>query len=125
MKLYKNMLKSAGIAIGKLYFHMNMNILASHVDITSINEKNELSKIQRKKINFINRLKYAEQKIFCICIDSYKIYEGNDYDQIYKVLSILKNKKLKINNKLIEIYKELLLNPNFEQNKYSLTSKGI
>ena len=31
--------------------------------------KNELSKIQRKKINFINRLKYAEQKIFCICID--------------------------------------------------------
>ena len=35
--------------------------------------KHELSKIQRKKINFINRLKYAEQKIFCICIDLYKI----------------------------------------------------
>ena len=31
--------------------------------------KHELSKIQRKKINFINRLKYAEVKIFCICID--------------------------------------------------------
>ena len=31
--------------------------------------KNELSKIQRKKINFINRLEYAEQKIFCIRID--------------------------------------------------------
>ena len=26
--------------------------------------KNELSKIQRKKINFINHLKYAEQKYF-------------------------------------------------------------
>ena len=26
--------------------------------------KNELSKIQRKKINFINRLKYAEVRIF-------------------------------------------------------------
>ena len=26
--------------------------------------KHELSKIQRKKINFINRLKYAEQKYF-------------------------------------------------------------
>ena len=26
--------------------------------------KHELSKIQRKKINFINRLKYAEQKNF-------------------------------------------------------------
>ena len=58
--------------------------------------KHELSKIQRKKINFINRLKYAEIKIFSICVDLYKIYEGDDYDEIYKVLSILKNKKLKI-----------------------------
>ena len=49
-----------------------------------IKRKNELSKIQRKKINFINRLKYAEQKIFCICINIYKIYEGDDYDKIYK-----------------------------------------
>ena len=87
--------------------------------------KNELSKIQRKKINFINRLKYAENKIFCICIDVYKIYEGDDYDEIYKVLSTLKNKKLKINNKLIEIYKDLLLNSNFEQNKFSLTATGF
>ena len=87
--------------------------------------KNELTKIQRKKINFINRLKYVEQKIFCICIDVYKIYEGDNYDEIFKVLSTLKNKKLKINNTLIEIYKDMLKNPNFEQNKYSLTSKGI
>ena len=30
--------------------------------------KHELSKIQRKKINFINRIKYAEQKnIFYLC----------------------------------------------------------
>ena len=57
-----------------------------------IKTKHQLSKIQRK-INFINRLKYAEQKIFCICIDVYKIYEGNDYDKIYEVLSTLKNKK--------------------------------
>ena len=49
-------------------------------------------KNKEKKINFINRLKYAEVKIFCICIDVYKIYEGDDYDEIYKVLSILKNK---------------------------------
>ena len=87
--------------------------------------KHELSKIQRKKINFINRLKYAEQKIFCICIDAYKFYEGDDYDEIYKVLSTLKNKKLKIKNTLMEIYKDMLNNPNFEQNKYSLTSTGI
>ena len=61
-----------------------------------IKRKHELSKIQRKKISFINRLKHAEQKIFFICIDVYKIYEGNDYDKIYEVVSVLKNKKLKI-----------------------------
>ena len=87
--------------------------------------KNELSKIQRKKINFINRLKFAEVKIFSICVDLYKIYEGDDYDEIYKVLFALKNKKLKINNILIEKYKDMLENPNFEQNKYSITSTVI
>ena len=47
--------------------------------------KPELSKIQRKKINFINRLKYAEVKIFSISIDVYKNFEGDDYDKIYEV----------------------------------------
>ena len=81
--------------------------------------KNELSKIQRKKINFINRLKYAEQKIFCICIDVDKIYENNDYAGIFEVLSTLKNKKLKINITLIEIYKDMIKNPDFERNYWS------
>ena len=70
-------------------------------------------------------MKNAEVNIFSICVDLYKIYEGDDYDEIYKVLSALKNKKLKINKKLIEIYKDMLKNPNFEQNKYSKTSAGI
>ena len=87
--------------------------------------KHELSKIQRKKINFINRLKYAEQKIFCICIDLYKIYEVENFNEIFKVLSTLKNKKLKLNNTLIDINKNLLKNPNFEQNKYLITATGI
>ena len=87
--------------------------------------KHELSKIQRKKINFINRLKYAELKIFCICMDVYKIYKGDDYDKIYEVLSRLKNKKLNINNTLIEKYKNMLENPNFEQNYWSRTATGI
>ena len=52
--------------------------------------KHELSKIQRKKIDFINRLKYAEVKIFSICVDVYKVYEGDDFDEIYQVLSTLK-----------------------------------
>ena len=36
-------------------------------------------------MNFINRLKYAEQKIFCICVDVYQIYEGDDYNKIFEV----------------------------------------
>ena len=56
--------------------------------------KHELCKIQRKKINYINRLKYAEVKIFSICVDVYKIYETDDFDKIYEVLSTLKNKKI-------------------------------
>ena len=87
--------------------------------------KHELSKIQRKKINFINRLKYAEIKIFSICVGVYIIYEGDDYDEIFKVLSTLKNKKLKINNTLIEIYKDMIKNSDFEQNYWSRTATGI
>ena len=64
-------------------------------------------------------------KIFSICVDVYKIYERNDYNETYKVFSTLRNKKLKINNNIIEIYKDMLENPNFEQNKYSLSSSGI
>ena len=70
-------------------------------------------------------MKYAEVKIFSICVDVYKIYEGDEYDKIYEVLSTLKNRNLKINNNLIEIYKDMLENPDFEQNKYSITSTGI
>ena len=51
-------------------------------------------------------MKYAEQKIFCFCIDKYKIHESDDFDKIYEVLSTIKNKKLKINNILIEKYKK-------------------
>ena len=87
--------------------------------------KHELSKLQRKKINFINRLKYAEQKIFSICVDVYKIYGGNDFKAIYKNLSTLKNRKLKINKILIDKYKNMIDFPDFEQNCYSITSTGI
>ena len=104
---------------------MNMNGLVSHADPIKININVNYLKYKEKKINFINRLKYAEQKIFCICIDVYKIYEGDDFDEIYKILSILKNKKLKINNTLTEIYKDMIENSNFELNYWSRTAKGI
>ena len=70
-------------------------------------------------------MKHAEQKIFCICVDVYSIYDGNDYDEIYKVLSTLKNKKLKINNILIEKSKDMIINPNFEQDYWSRTAVGV
>ena len=49
-----------------------------------IKRKHELTKIQRKK-NSVNGLKYAEHKIVCICVDVYKIYDGDDFDMIYEV----------------------------------------
>ena len=42
--------------------------------------KHDLSKIRRKK-TFINRLNFAEIKIVSICVDVYKIYEGDDFDK--------------------------------------------
>ena len=54
-----------------------------------------------------------------------KIHKGDDFDEIYKVLSTLKNKKLKIGKKFIEIYKNMLENPDFEQDYGSRTAKGI
>ena len=58
-----------------------------------IKRKHELTEIQRKKINFKNALNYAEQKKFCICVDVYKFYEGNEYAKLYEVLSTLKKFK--------------------------------
>ena len=96
--------------------HCNRNTLLPYeYDFTCLSggyvvskRKHELSKIQRKKINFINRLKYAEVKIFSICVDLYRIYEGDDYEEIFKVLSTLENKNLKIDNNLIEIYEDMI-----------------
>ena len=69
-----------------------------------IKRKHELSKIQRKKINFINRLKHAEHKMFCICVDVYQTYEGNGYDKLYEIISLIK-KKLKIKKPYLKIIK--------------------
>ena len=87
--------------------------------------KHELSKKQRKKLIFIKRLIYAKVKIFSICVDVYKIYEGNDFDKIYEVLSRLKKKKLKINNILIGKNENMLENSDFEQDYWSITAEGI
>ena len=90
-----------------------------------IKRKYELTEIHRKRINFINRLNYAEHKIFCLCVDVSKIYESNDYDKIYEVSSTIKNKNLNINKILIENYKDTLENSEFEQYYWSRTAIGI
>ena len=41
---------------------------------------------------FINRIKYDEQQIFCICVDVSILYESDDFDDLYEVLSTLKIK---------------------------------
>ena len=70
-------------------------------------------------------MKYAELKIFSLCVDLNRIYEGNDYDKIFEVFSTLKNKKMRINNTLIEKNKDLLQNCDFEQNYWSRTAEGF
>ena len=118
---------------GKQCGHCNRNTLLPYeYEVTCVScgydvikWKHELSWIQRKKHNFINRLKYAEHKIFCSCVAVYKFYEGDDNDKLFEVLSTLKNKKLKLKNILIEKYKDMLEKPNFEQKRYSITSTGV
>ena len=61
------------------------------------------AKINEKKINFINQIKFAEPKIIFICIKKRKIYKGNDYDKIYEVLSKLRSEDLRINNTLNDL----------------------
>ena len=110
----KNMENFVEIVTEILFFQTNMNIPVFRADIMYYNQNMNSLKFSEKK--FINRLKDAEHKIFCICVDVYKIYEGNDYEKIFEILSELKNKKLK-KYILIEKYKDMLENhPDFEQN---------
>ena len=65
------------IKYGKKCGNCNRNtLLPNHYEFTCIScgynvikRKHELSKTSWEKVNFINRLKYAEHKIFFICIE--------------------------------------------------------
>ena len=54
------------------------NVVVLLADV--ILQKNDLSKISRKKINLINQLKYCENKFFCVCIDVCMFHESNDIE---------------------------------------------
>ena len=65
---------------GKQCRHCILNTLLPYEDAWTcfsccysvIKKKHELHKIQRKRRNFINRINYAELKMFSICVDAYK-----------------------------------------------------
>ena len=70
-------------------------------------------------------MKYADKK-FSKSVDVHRNCESDNFDEIHKVSSTLKNKKLKINKVLNEIYKDIIKNPIFEQKNFSSrTAKGI
>ena len=92
MKLYKKYAEKIGHCKRNTLLPYEYEFTCVFYGLNVIKRKHEMSKIQRKKINFTNRINYAEQKIFCICIDLYKIYNGYDYDEIYEALSTLKKK---------------------------------
>ena len=85
-------------------------------------QQNNISKNSRIK-KIINGIKCSQSKKFCICIDVYKIYEDDDFNEIYEVLSSLKSGKLKFKNEKIEKYKNM--DPDFEQNYFSLTAQSL
>ena len=80
-----------------------------------------LVKFQLKKI-FTRRLEYAQHKIICICVESYKIFESNDIEKFTLSSTSINNKKLNINKELVEIC--YVMDGNFEQDYYSRTAAG-
>ena len=53
----------------QIFLPYEYEITCSSCGYNVIKRKHELSKISRKKLIFINRLKYAEHNLFCSCID--------------------------------------------------------
>ena len=91
----KNTPKIVVIALKTLFFPYEYERTCFSCGYNVYKRKHELFEKQREKINFFSRLKYAELKIFCICVDVYKIYESNDHDRMFEVLSSLKKLKNK------------------------------
>ena len=83
---------------GTLCKHCNRNCLLPYVfeftriacGYNVIEQAHELGKISREKMDFINRIKNAEQQMLCICIDVKQSYESDYFDKIFEVLSKMK-----------------------------------
>ena len=59
----------------------------------------------------------------CISVDVHKCYEGEDFNEIFEVLSRWKNKEVRIKKELVEIFK--YMHPDFEQYHFSLATKCL
>ena len=88
-----------------------------------IKQKHELTLSQRKKLTFASRIKYAEQKLITIAIEIIQIYDGEDYNKMFEVLSQIKKKKLNIKKDFIKYYNEM--DSNYQQTQISLSQKNI
>ena len=78
MKFYKNKLNIVAIADEKFLKTFEYEWSCVSCRFNFIKRKHELTKVQRKKLNFIKRLKYAEHKICYFSIEVNKTYEGDD-----------------------------------------------
>ena len=58
-------------------------------------------------MNFINRKKNEQSKIFCFYINAYKICEIDESDKMYEASSELEKNESKIISILIEKYKDM------------------
>ena len=80
MKVLKKYAKQCGHCSRNTLLPYEYEFTCMSCGYNASKRKHELSKSSEKKINFINRLKNAEIKIICICVDVYKIYESDSFD---------------------------------------------
>ena len=78
---------------------------------------------QQPSINFFNRLKCAEKKTLCICVEIYKICEGEVLNEKSENLSKFKFEKWNLKNIIIEKFKKT--EPFSEQEFFLRTAKGV
>ena len=56
-----------------------------------IKQKYEVTKVQRREINFTNQFRCAQHKILCTCTKGYKINKSEDFKEFFNVLPIFKS----------------------------------
>ena len=61
--------KQCGHCLGNTLLPYEFEFTCVSCGYNIIKRKHGLSKIQRKKFSFLIRLKYAEHKIICVCVD--------------------------------------------------------